>query len=505
MKMKFTFNASPNLRQKKTTKNIMSELIVGLLVVYAFSLYFYYTRYDMDRMLQSLKLMGVALIVAFATESLWALITKQKVAKFVLNSFGGVTAIILTLMCDINVTPYALGVATFFAIFFGKLIFGGFGQNIFNPAAFGRAIIFVAFAASSADVLTGVTPTTLMATKFNWLPVDGALFDQLMESVGGLSNLFTGWYAGALGETSALLLLIVGVVLAIRKVIDWRVPTIYIATIFVLGAFIGLFSGMENWLAYAAFHVLAGGAMFGAVFMLTDPVTSPTSASGRVIFALGAGILTVLIRVKANYPEGVLFSILIMNLLTPMIEKALDGNQFQVRKKAGVIFGVVALLGLGTTALVTSVLEPAKAEEKEAPKEFVKVTLQDEYMNALIATITSSVDNGDGTMTYLITSQGYAAVEGVKDPDYGHAPDPNEFEIIVNTADQSIVSITPTAVKDTQYIGDKILESDFLDQFKGIKLSEEFEMEINDAVTGATVSSKSALRAIVEVRKTLGY
>lgn len=361
--MKFNFNVSPNLRQKQSTRRIMAELTIALLAVYAFSLYFYYTRYDLDRALQAVKLMAVSLLVALATESIWALVTKQKVGAFLMNSFGFVTAIILTLMCPLNITPFALGIATFFAIFFGKLLFGGFGQNIFNPAAFGRAIVFAAFAKASTDVITGATPTTIMATTYNWLPADNAVFTQLMDSIGDLGNMATGWYAGAIGETSAILLLLVGVVLAIRKVIDWRVPLIFISTVFVLGAVVGIASGMsaDLWLPYAAFHVLSGGVMFGAVFMLTDPVTTPTSAPGRCIFALGCAFITMLIRLKGNLPEGVLYSILLMNMLTPMIEKALDGKQTQIMKKAVTIFAVLALFAVGTSYVLGATGEKAES------------------------------------------------------------------------------------------------------------------------------------------------
>lgn len=503
--MKFTFNASPNLRQKRTTKHIMFELTAALLVVYAFSLYFYYTRYNMDKMVQCLILMATSLVTALVTDTLWALFTKQKVVHFVVNSFSYVTAIILTLMCTVNVTPYALGIATFFAIFFGKLLFGGFGQNIFNPAAFGRGIIFLAFANATTDTLTAATATTQIADKYNWLPVDPAMFDKMMDGLGGLGRMFTGWYAGALGETSAALLLVLGVILAIRKVIDWRIPVIYLTSIFVFGALIGLVSGMSNWLPYALLHVLSGGVVFGAVFMLTDPVTSPTSMQGRCIFALGAAFLTMLIRVKSNYPEGVLFSILIMNMLTPMIEKAMDGNQLRVRKKAYAIFGGIAVFSIALMALVANVMEPAKEEEPVVKKEPIKVTLSDEYTNTLTASVATTTDNGDGTTTYHVIAQGYASVEGPKDPTYSHPAEPNEFDIVVKNDDQSIVSITPVVIKDTEYIGDKIKAESFLKQFEGVKLSEEFEMEVNDAVSGATFSSKSTLRAVIEVRKALGY
>lgn len=498
--MKFIFNASPNLRQKQSTKRIMLELMIGLLAVFAFSMFFYYEEYGAEVMTQGLILLATSLIVTFVCEILWALVTKQKILPFLSGSFGWITAIILTMMCPITITPYALGVSTFFAIVFGKLLFGGFGQNIFNPAALGRAIVFAAFSGATTDVITGATITTKMATEFNWLVTDPKMIDKLMEAAGGLQNMFVGFYPGAIGETSAMMLLIVGIVLALRKVIDWKLPVIFVGTIFVLGSVIALTSGMSNWLWYPTFHILSGGVMFGAVFMLTDPVTSPTTSAGKVIFALGAGIITVLIRIKANLPEGVLYSILIMNMLTPMIEKALDGKQLAVRKKAAVIIGVVAALGIGSVALAASVIEPAK----EKVKEKVMVTGSDDYVNSLGASIDETKDNGDGTTTYTVSADGFAAKEGPNMQNYNHPTDPNIFEIVVNTATKTVKSVKVVKMSDTEYIGDKIESPNFLKQYEGLDLKTDLNIEVNDAVSGATYSVKSSVRAVAEVKKALG-
>lgn len=502
--MKFTFNASPNLRQSQSTKQIMLELMLGLLVVFGFSLVYYNSAYGMEHALQAVKLMVVSLVVAFVTEIAFAFFTKKGnkfdvayVKSYLGASFGWITAIILTLMCPISIRPYALGVSTFIAIFFGKLLFGGFGNNIFNPAAFGRAIVFATFMGATTDVITGATPTTLIASEYNWLVVNPDMISEMMKEVGGLQTLFTGWYPGAIGETSALVILLVGAVLAFRKVIDWRVPVVYLGSIFVLTACVALmrgvgsYDGLPGFIWYPLVHVLTGGVVFGAVFMLTDPVTSPTSAQGRCIFALGAAIFTVLIRIKANLPEGCLYSILLMNMLTPMIEKGLEGKQLALRKKAWIISGVVAVIGLGSVLLAGSVIEA----KEPAPKVFLKA--EDKDVNKFEAKITNTIDNGDGTKTYKVEAQGYASTED--------ASKFNKFDIVINTKDNTIVSLTPTEVVDTEYVGDKILNEDFLAQFKGQKLSDNIEVEVNDAVTGATFSSKSTVRAVEEVRKALGY
>ena len=362
--MKFTFNVSPNLRQQQSTKRIMFELMLGLAVVYLFSLVYYFAEYGSSYALQDVMLLLVSLAVALITESVFAVVLKKDVKKYLSGSFGWITAIILTMMCTIDISPYALGVSTFFCIFFGKLLFGGFGNNIFNPAAFGRAVVFNAFVGATTNVVTSATPLTVLATTFSWLPGSESAITQMMDSVGGLGTLFTGWYAGAIGETSALLILIVGAVLAYRQVIDWRVPVVYLGAIFVFTAIIaafcgiGSYNGLPGFIWYPLVHLLSGGVVFGAVFMLTDPVTSPTSAQGRVLFALGAAILTVLIRMKANLPEGCLFSILIMNMLTPLIESAMDGKQLVIRNRARKAFAGLAIIGIAVTLLASSTITP---------------------------------------------------------------------------------------------------------------------------------------------------
>lgn len=411
------------------------------------------------------------------------------------GSFGWITAIILTLMCPISIRPYALGVSTFFAIFFAKLLFGGFGNNIFNPAAVGRAIVFATFMGATTDVITSATPTTVIASEFNWLVTNPEMIKDMMSEIGGIGKLLTGWYPGAIGETSAIIILLVGVVLSIRRVIDWRVPAVYLGSIFVLAAGIALlrgvgsYDGIPGFLWYPLVHVLTGGVVFGAVFMLTDPVTSPTSAQGRCIFALGAAIITVLIRVKANLPEGCLYSILMMNMLTPMIEKGLEGKQLALRKKATIIFSIVAVVGMGSVLLAGSVIE---AKE---PAPAVMLNTADKDVNKFEAKLSGKTENSDGTVTYHVESQGYASTE--------NPTIYNKFDITVK--DDKIVTVVPTEINDTPYQGDKIDNPAFLDQFIGQDLKKDVEVEKNDAVTEATFSSKSTVRAVEEVRKALGY
>lgn len=496
--MKFIFKVAPNQRIKQSTQNIMFELTLGLLAVYLFSLVYYYMEYGVDYMVHAILLMVTALVVSLVVEVIWSLIFKKNIMAHLKSSFPWVSAIILVLMVPISMPLYALSVGTVFAILIGKLIFGGFGHNIFNPAAVGRTVILTAFTSSVvADLTTSATPINAIAQR-GWLITDGAARDAFLEGFGGLSGLFLGWYPGSLGETSTLLILIVGIVLAIRKVLDWRVPVFYLGTIFLLGGIIALVNGVGIW--YPIYHVVAGGAAFGAVFMLTDPVTNPTSASGRIIFAIGAAIITVLIRIQANLPGGVVFSILIMNMLTPAIERMTDGWQYEKAKKyvlaslATLLVGALLIGGIATQMTAVAVEDNGGDDNGGDDNGEVIVNLGDPigiFANATVkpeGEVVESSEDGD-LVTFVVHSKGYAVLEG----GYDNAQ-PNEFEVVLNKAEKTIVSVKVIELHDTPGISDPVNSDTFLDQYKDLSYDDE-DASV-DLATGATVTSTSANRAV---------
>lgn len=365
--MKFKFHVSPNLQSPATTQHIMRDLTIGLLIVYLFGVGYYCIDWGFDYGMQAVILLACSLVTCFVCEAVFAKIKKLDIKDVITHSFGWVTCLILVMMCPITITPYAVIIATFFAIVVGRLVFGGFGNNIFNPAAVGRAVIFASFSGAATNLATGATPTGVLATTFKWLPGTEASLQSFLDYCGGFKSLFLGLYPGAIGETCTLLILLVGVFLIVRNVIDWRVPVFYLGTIFVITMIVALLEGIESyhgvpgWLWYPALHLLTGGVVFGAVFMLTDPVTMPTVPSGRIFFAMMAAVITVLIRMKGNYPEGCLYSILIMNCFTPMIEQALDAPQLKQMKKAWVLIACAAVLGIGTAFYASSTIRPVNA------------------------------------------------------------------------------------------------------------------------------------------------
>ncbi|MEG0176966.1 RnfABCDGE type electron transport complex subunit D [Anaerorhabdus sp.] len=497
--MKFTFKPSPNYRDKQSTHSIMMELALGLLVVFGFSVYYYFTEFGSQYGIRAIGLLATALVAAYATEAIWYAFSKKNVAKEIKNSFPAITAIILTLMVSINTSYYALAISTIIAILFGKLVFGGFGQNVFNPAAIGRAVLMTSFAGSVAvDFATSATPTAAYASA-GWISSSQTAFDAFVANFGGMSNMFVGFYPGALGETSALVIILVGIYLAVRKVIDWRVPVTYVVTMFALTFIVGAMHGQG--LYYPLFHLLSGGALFGAVFMMTDPVTNPTSAVGRIIFAMGCAILTVVIRLKANLPEGVLYSILLMNMLTPAIERLTDGNQIKMVKKniisiciVGVVgIASVAACGLAISAKETTGTETGTTEEGGSTDVPTLALGNPVALDADFAMFDAKVESSEGGV-YTVKVKGY----GLIDPE-GHAGESgieytrNVFEVEINPETNEIMSIKNTTFGDTPGIGDKGLDQ-YLETFVGLNTTDTTQ-EV-DTITGATWTSESVVASI---------
>lgn len=223
-----------------------------------------------------------------------------------------VTGILVALVLPPEIPLYAAGLGSVFAIVIGKQLFGGLGKNIFNPALIGRAFLVAAYPVlmttwtkpSGFDAITSATPLA------------AARFDGIMTP---LWRLFVGNISGSLGETSALALIIGGVYLLVRGYIDWRIPAGAIGSLLGLSALIwGINPGQFS---PPIFHLLAGGFLIGAIYMATDPTTSPVTKSGRWIFGIGVGVITLVIRSWGGYPEGVMFSILLMNAFRPLIDR----------------------------------------------------------------------------------------------------------------------------------------------------------------------------------------
>ena len=290
-------SASPHIHSGRTTSSIMRDVLISLLpAVVAGTVIFGW---------RSLLVIAVCVASCVILEALFDLITKKE--QTVGDFSAAVTGLLLALNLPANIPIWQCVVGCLFAIILVKCLFGGIGRNLVNPAITARVFMLVSFGSMAVQAMPTIVDTASGATPLA----------QLAEgNTPKLLDLFLGTTGGAIGETCALALLIGCAYLLFRRVITWHIPVAFVGTVFVLSFFMEGFD-----IAKALACVLSGALLIGAIFMATDYVTSPATAWGKVIFGLGAGLLTFMIRYFGTYPEGVSFAILFMNILTPYIEK----------------------------------------------------------------------------------------------------------------------------------------------------------------------------------------
>ncbi|MBE6566372.1 MAG: RnfABCDGE type electron transport complex subunit D [Ruminococcaceae bacterium] len=299
---KLIVSTSPHIQSKTSTQGIMRDVIIALLPAAVAGCILFGWK--------ALLMIAVCVATTVLSEFLFNLLTKKE--QTVTDLSAVVTGLILALSLPAKANIFHCIVGSVFAIVVVKCLFGGIGCNFANPAATARVFLIIAFSASiggaTAPALGGVdlvaSATPLEIIKFG--------SDTTLPS---LLDMFLGNRAGAIGETSALALILGGIYLIFRRVIKWHVPVIYIATVFLLSLII------KQDLTVALYQVLGGGLVIAAFFMITDYSTTPINTLGKMVFAFGCGVITVLIRFWGSYPEGVSFAILLMNILSPYIEK----------------------------------------------------------------------------------------------------------------------------------------------------------------------------------------
>jgi electron transport complex protein RnfD len=305
-------SSSPHMLSDVSTKKIMWTVIIALLPACIFAVYWFG--------IEALTTMLLGGLSAVIFEALVQKIRKKPIT--VNDGSAFLTGLLLAMCLPATVPVYVPIVGSFFAIVVAKQSMGGLGNNIFNPAHIGRAALMASWpVAMTSWTNIRYTDALTSATPLGVLKLEG--HDALINMFGSQSamyqDLFLGLRNGCLGETSVVLLVLGGLVLIYKRYIDWVIPVCMIGTVGILtwmfGGSNGLFSGD------ALFHMMAGGLIIGAFFMATDYVTAPITRKGQVIFAVGAGLITVLIRLLGGYPEGVCYSILLMNALTPLIDR----------------------------------------------------------------------------------------------------------------------------------------------------------------------------------------
>ena len=298
METNLILSSSPHIHTRDSSRRIMLDVIIALLPAAIAGVIIFGAK--------ALGVIAACVITAVVSEALFNLIVhkQQTVGDF----SAVVTGLLLALNLSTNVAIWQCVVGTAFAIVVVKCLFGGLGKNFANPAITGRVFMLLAFSTVAGGAKPAVVELVSSATPLE-------LLAQGSENAPSLMELFLGLHGGAIGETCCLALLIGFAWLLFRRVIKWHVPVIFIGTVFVLYL---VFTGSFQ---MALAEILAGGLFIGAIFMATDYVTSPITLKGKMVFALGCGLVTFIIRYFCAYPEGVSFSILAMNILTPYIEK----------------------------------------------------------------------------------------------------------------------------------------------------------------------------------------
>lgn len=295
MENKLVISSSPHLRAPESVQSVMVDVLVALFPAALAGVIFFGWR--------GLLTMLLGMLSAMLVE---AVVLRRK------NIFGDGSAAVTGLLLAMTLPPappwWLPVIGGAIAIIIGKQVFGGLGNNIFNPALVARAILMASWAGHMTtwlrpiDLATAATPLATGANGTSFI------------------NLFVGAVPGSLGETSAFALLLGAAWLFFKGHIDWRIPGGYLGTVFLVGTFFGATGSLNFMPSTGLFHLLAGGVMLGALFMATDMVTSPVTPRGRLIFGIGCGVVTMLIRLFGAYPEGVTFAILLMNALTPLLD-----------------------------------------------------------------------------------------------------------------------------------------------------------------------------------------
>lgn len=314
MENKLIVSSSPHVRSNQDTSYIMKQVVIALLPATLAALFFF--------RLSALNVIFFCVAGAVGAEFLCQKISKQE------STIGDFSAVVTGLLLAFNVPaslPWwmcVLGAA--FAIIVVKMVFGGIGNNFVNPALAARAFLLASFpVAMTMWTKTGINwvnseniDAYTTATPLSFLKVGSNGVSALTDSGINIGNMLIGNIGGCIGETSAILIILGGLYLMYKGIINYVIPTFYIATVAILMFILGEFS-----FTFVIYELLSGGLMLGAFFMLTDYTTSPMTKKGQIIYAVLAGLITTVIRLYGGYPEGVSYSILFVNVMTPLIDK----------------------------------------------------------------------------------------------------------------------------------------------------------------------------------------
>lgn len=452
----------PFLRSKNKTNKIMLHLLIALIPIIIFTVYkngyipYSHGKISFIHMFYPILFIAVGVLTSFVTEAIYAVITKKK--DYIRNSYSIFPGLFLALILPLHAPMYVLVIGACVASI-SKIIFGGFGKNIFNPALIGYIFVVAVYAsvftttnymnAYEIDTISSATPLT------NASLISGiGSYETLVKPYGNLFDFFIGTVPGSLAETSALLCLIAFIYLSITGTIKWRIPLVYIGTVFISTYAIGGLLGQG--LYYPLFQVLSGGLMFGAVFMATDPVTSAVTPIGQILQGLFLGILTVILRFLGV--EGVATSILAMNMFVFILDKIGSKSRFNFLKSLGWF-----LLSWLIVIIMSFSIASSKRTDGNKDPNF---------------SIISKDQNGNQT-TYVVTQKGYGgSIKG---------------EIVIEN--DKIKTFTILSNHETKDRYQMVVDNDYLSKL----IIEQDNIDSVDTISGATVTSTALKKMVINV------
>ncbi len=467
----FHLHTGPYIKDKNRTSKMMFHLLIALIPIIIFSFIkngvipFVKDKTDFIGLIYPLIFILISCLTTILTEILYVRICLGKkghnLKTYIMHSYSIFPGLFLALVLPINTPIYALIIGGIIATIIGKMLYGGFGNNIFNPALIGCLFVMTIYGgvistnggylnSYEIDTISSATPLSNVAL------VDGiGTYNTLVRPYGSLWDFFLGTIPGALGETSALFCILGFIYLTITKVIKWKIPVIYVATVFAITYMIGSMHGLGIW--YPLFQILSGGLMFGAIFMATDPVTSPTTPIGQVLYGLFLGILTVIFRYLTPYPEGVLTSILTMNMFVFILDRIGSKARFNFNKSILSFFLAWALILLIGCYIGNTFVKEDETDNKDPNFEIVSKNVVDKVV------------------TYTVTQKGFSGKIKAR--------------IVI---DDGLIKTIDILEQNDSYF-QKIIDANYIDKL----IREQETIEKVDTISGVTISSTAVKKIVI--------
>lgn len=454
----------PYIHSKNNTSKMMRNLFISLIPIILFSFYkngiipYMHNKISLLEMFYPLLFIFVGIISSFIYELLYTRVFMKKkgleLKEITKTSFSIFPGLFVALVLPLNTPISILLFGTFMATIFGKMIYGGFGHNIFNPALIGCLFVLTTYSnvivnsggyfnAYELDTISSATPLSIVSNNIS--------YDTLVKPFGSLWNFFFGFIPGSVGEVSFFLCLIAFIYLTITKTIKWKIPVSYIITVFIITFIVGLNNNLGIW--YPLFQIMSGGLAFGAVFMATDPVTSPTTSLGQILYGISLGILTLICRYLTPYPEGVLTSILTLNMFAFILDKIGIRNKKYIKK---MIISLIIMLFITISLIINF---NTKLSSTDIDHDF--------------NIISKEIENN--TITYIATQKGFKG----------------NIKAKVIIRDNEIITYEVLECGD-DYLN-VVLKEDYLE-----KLRENSEI---DTISGATRTSTALKKLIINIKK----